>query len=175
MEDLIKQGEAFFNEGRTEEAEKCFLSVLEQDPGNKTVLNNLGVLAYNDCRNQDAMDYFSGALASDPFYKDAVLNYAHLLKGLDLLPQACGLIEKNVDRYPDDDKLKQLLEEAAGLQPGKLKMAVLCLPGLQSFLGDIVESLSTKYEIQTCYSGNGQEIEAAVQWADVVWIEWVNH
>ena len=75
MEDLIKQGEAFFNEGRTEEAERCFLSVLEQDPGNKTVLNNLGVLAYNDCRNQDALDYFSGALASDPFYKDAVLNF----------------------------------------------------------------------------------------------------
>jgi SAM-dependent methyltransferase len=174
MEDLIKQGEAFFNEGRTQEAEKCFLSVLDQDPGNKTVLNILGLLAYNDCRNQEAIDYFSGALASDPFYKDAVLNYAHLLKGLDLLPEAFDLIEKNVDRYPGDDELKQLLEEAVGLQPGKLKMAVLCLPGLQSFLGDIVEFLSTKYEIQTCYSGNGQEIEDAVGWADIVWIEWVN-
>ena len=88
---------------------------------------------------------------------------------------AFSRIEKNVDRYPDDAELKQLLEQAGGLQPGKLKMAVLCLPGLQSFLGDIVASLNTKYEIQTCYSRNGQEIEAAVRWADVVWIEWVNH
>ena len=87
---------------------------------------------------------------------------------------AFSRIEKNVDRYPDDAELKQLLEQAGGLQPGKLKMAVLCLPGLQSFLGDIVASLNTKYEIQTCYSRNGQEIEAAVRWADVVWIEWVN-
>ena len=175
MEELITQGEVFFNEGRTEEAEKCFLSVLEQDPGNKTVLNNLGVLAYNDCRNQDAIKFFSGALASDPFYKDALLNFAHLFRGLDSLPEAfVGLIEKNVARYPDDAELKQLLKEAGGLQSAKRKMAVICLPGLHSFLGDIVKSLSTKYEIQTCYSENGREIEAAVRWADVVWIEWVN-
>lgn len=47
-----------------------------------------------------------------------------------------------------------------------LKIAVLCLPGLQSFLGDIVDFLNTEYEVQTCSSNNKTEIESAVHGAE---------
>lgn len=174
MEDIITKGEALFNDGQIAAAEKCFLSILGDDPGNKAALNNLGVIAYNDCRNEDAIDFFSRALASDPFYKDAVTNYAHLLKGLRLLPEASELIAKNVDRYPDDAELRRLLAEAQKRVPRRLKMAVVCLPGLESFLVDIVEQFQHTHDIRTCYSGKGDDVGAAVQWADVVWIEWAN-
>ena len=50
----------------------------------------------------------------------------------------------------------------------------MCLPGLQSFLEDIVDYLKTRDDVQTCYSNNDQEIGSAIQRADIVWIEWAN-
>ena len=174
MEDQLKQGETLFVEGKIEEAEKCFLKILEQEPQSKEAFNNLGVIAFQGQQIKNAIEYFNKSLDVDPFYKDAALNYAYLLKELNLLYEASNFFEKVVEKYPNDEELRQLLDEAKMLQQPKIKIAVLCLSGLQSFLGDIVDFLKTKYQVRTCYSNNNQEIEAAVHWADVVWIEWAN-
>ena len=58
---------------------------------------------------------------------------------------------------------------------GQKRIAVLCLPGLESFLGDIVGHLREKYSVTTCYSNNLAEIEEAVKDCDLVWIEWLNN
>lgn len=55
-----------------------------------------------------------------------------------------------------------------------MKIAVLCLPGLESFIGDIVAFLKTKYEVRTCFSSDNSEIAKAIRWADVLWLEWCN-
>lgn len=44
MENKLKRSEALFAEGKIEEAEKCFLSLLEENPENEEVLNNIGVI-----------------------------------------------------------------------------------------------------------------------------------
>ena len=56
----------------------------------------------------------------------------------------------------------------------ELKIAVVCMPGLESFLPDIVHSLEEKYSVQTCYSKDMNEIATVVEWCDIVWIEWAN-
>ncbi len=56
----------------------------------------------------------------------------------------------------------------------KQRVGVLCLPGLESFLGDIVTELAKTYSVKTCYSNSMPEIEKVVNWADIVWIEWAN-
>ncbi|MBC2734788.1 MAG: glycosyltransferase family 4 protein [Desulfobacteraceae bacterium] len=56
----------------------------------------------------------------------------------------------------------------------EIKIGVLCLPGLQSFLKDIVGHLSSRYRVRTCYSVIPQQIQETIQWADVVWLEWAN-
>lgn len=56
----------------------------------------------------------------------------------------------------------------------KSKIAVLCLPGLEAFLTDIVEYLKKDYDVRTCYSKMTPELEAAIAWADIVWLEWAN-
>ena len=56
----------------------------------------------------------------------------------------------------------------------KKHITVLCLPGLESFLGDIVKQLQKTYLVTTCYSKSLTEIEAAVANADLVLIEWAN-
>jgi len=174
MREKLKQGETLFADGRIEEAEKWFLNILEQDSQNKEALNNLGVIAFQGQKIEHAIDFFDRSLQIDPFYKEAVLNYAYLLKELGLLHEASPYLYKIIEEYPNDKELKQILKEINEVQQPKRKIAILCLPGLQSFLGDIVDFLKTKYQVRTYYSNNNKEIEDIVFWADVVWIEWAN-
>jgi len=88
MEDKIKQGEALFAEGKIEQAEKWFLNILEKEPQNKEAFNNLGVIAFQCQQINKAIEYFNESLEIDPFYKESVLNYSHLLKELNLLDEA---------------------------------------------------------------------------------------
>ncbi|MEJ2656513.1 MAG: tetratricopeptide repeat protein, partial [Desulfobacterales bacterium] len=174
MKDKLRQGETLFAAGRIKEAEKCFLNIIEQDSQSKEALNNLGVISFQGHKIENAIDYFDRSLKLDPFYKDAVLNYAYILKELDLLHEASPYLNKIIKKYPNDKELKQLLNEIEMAQKPKRKIAVLCLPGLESFLGDIVDFLQTRYEVLTCYTNNNRDIEAAAHWADIVWIEWAN-
>lgn len=174
MENKLKQGEALFAEGKIEEAEKCFLEILNEDPKNKEAYNNLGVIYFQQQNIEQAIQNFTKSLEIDPFYKDAVLNYCDVLRSLNLIHNALPFLEKIVQKYSDDQELSQLLHEVRLAQRPQTKIAVLCLPGLQSFLGDIVDYLKTKYDVRTCYSNNNQEIESAVRWADIVWLEWAN-
>jgi glycosyltransferase involved in cell wall biosynthesis len=48
------------------------------------------------------------------------------------------------------------------------------MPGLESFLPDIVHSLEENYSVQTCYSKDMNEIKDVVEWCDSVWLEWAN-
>ena len=56
----------------------------------------------------------------------------------------------------------------------EIKLAIICLPGLDSFLPDIVHSLEKSYNVQTCYSKDMGEIETVVSWADIIWVEFAN-
>ena len=170
----IEEAEALFARGKTEEAEKCFLDIVKQDPKSKEAYNNLGVIAFQRQSSEQAINYFARSLEIDPFHMDAVLNFSNLLRALNQLHEAVPFLEKITERYPEDKELVQILEDARSLVQARPKIAVLCIPGLESFLGDIVNFLSASYEVQTCYSNNGQEIESAIRWADIVWLEWAN-
>lgn len=56
----------------------------------------------------------------------------------------------------------------------KAHIAVLCLPGLESFLSDIVEYLSQDHLVKTFYTNSMSELEVGIEWADLVFIEWCN-
>lgn len=174
MEDKIKQGEAFYAEGKIEQAEKWFLKILEKEPQNKEAFNNLGVIAFQCQQINKAIEYFNKSLEIDPFYKECVLNYSFLLKELNLLNEASSFLDEVVETYPNDKEIQKLFNESKVVEKPKRKIAVLCLSGLQSFLGDIVDFFNTKYQVRTCYSNNNKEIEDTIYWADVVWVEWAN-
>ena len=75
-------------------------------------------------------------------------------------------MESLVDKYPDNKELGELRERAAGIETvthSRTRLAVICLPGLESFLGEIVNHAKAAHEVRTCYSANKQELEAALQ------------
>ncbi|MFQ5963016.1 MAG: glycosyltransferase [Candidatus Scalinduaceae bacterium] len=174
MDNKLKKGETLFADGKIEEAEDYFLSLVENDSNNKEAFNNLGVIAFQKNDVKRAVDYFTRSLEIDHLYKDAILNYTDLLRTIKQPQIAVPLLEKIIEMDPNDKEIHQLLEDICPISQPLPKIAVLCLPGLESFLGDIVNFLKTKYEVLTCYSANSQEIESAVRWADIVWLEWAN-
>ena len=46
MNNTLSNGETLFADGKIEEAEKCFLSLVESDSECKEAYNNLGVIAF---------------------------------------------------------------------------------------------------------------------------------
>ena len=56
----------------------------------------------------------------------------------------------------------------------KKRIGVVWLPGLEGFLSDVVKRFEEKYAVRTCYSRSIAEIESVVNWADLVFLEWMN-
>ena len=80
----LEEGKFLFAEGKFEEAESCFLSVIEEDSKNKEVAyNNIGVVAYRMNDLEKAVDYFARSLKEDPYFADAITNLFDLLSVLD--------------------------------------------------------------------------------------------
>jgi len=56
----------------------------------------------------------------------------------------------------------------------KLNIAFFCLPGLDTFLKDIMTELSNFHNVRLNISNTEDEIRKDVDWADIVWLEWGN-
>ncbi len=82
MDNKLKEGETFFANGKMEEAEECFLSVIEKDTHNKVAYNNLGVVAIQKGDVKTAVEYYTKSLEIDHLYKDAIENYTDLIRTL---------------------------------------------------------------------------------------------
>jgi glycosyltransferase involved in cell wall biosynthesis len=174
MENELRKGEELFTEGKIDDAEDQFLSIVNKDSNSKEAYNNLGVIAFQKNDIKGAIDYFTRSLEIDYSYKDAVVNYTDLLGSLNQSQIAIPLLEKIVEDNPENSEMRRLLGEICPETEAQLKIVVLCLPGLETFLDEIVNFLEIEYEVKTCYVHNQQEIESAVQGADVVWLEWAN-
>ena len=111
MENELRKGEKLFTDGRIEDAEDQFLSIVEKDSESKEAYNNLGVIAFQKNDIKSAIDYFSRSLEIDYSYKDAVFNYVDLLRTLNQPKIAAPLLEKIAEKYPDDREIKQLLDD----------------------------------------------------------------
>ncbi len=115
MDNTLSNGEALFADGKIEEAEKCFLSLVENDSECKEAYNNLGVIAFQTDDKEKAIDYFTRTLEIDPLYIDAIVNYTNLLRSIDQLSIAIPLLKKVAELKPDDETIMKLTAEINSL------------------------------------------------------------
>ncbi|MBT3354354.1 MAG: tetratricopeptide repeat protein [Candidatus Scalindua sp.] len=120
MSNKLNEGETLFADGKIDEAEACFLSLVESGYYCKEAYNNLGVIAFQKNDKEKAIDYFTKALEIDPLYKDTIINYTNLLKEIDQLPIAIPLLEKIAEQNQDDKEVIQLLDEIRDLLPSNV-------------------------------------------------------
>ncbi len=102
LEINLKEGEALFASGKILEAEQLFLALIEKGLNRKEAYNNLGTIAFQRSDKTSAIDYFTQSLEIDPFYKDAIINYADLLSSHDQAHLAIPLLKKIVENDPSD-------------------------------------------------------------------------
>jgi len=54
------------------------------------------------------------------------------------------------------------------------KISFICLAGLDQFIDPIIEGLSDNYIVRKFIIRTQQEVYNAIDWADIVWLEWCN-
>ena len=79
---LTKLAMAHHQAGRLLEAETGYLTLLKHNPDDPSLLHNLGVLAAEQERTEDAVDYFNRALSIVPDYVSAHFNKGVALRSL---------------------------------------------------------------------------------------------
>jgi tetratricopeptide (TPR) repeat protein len=108
---IIKKGELLFQQGKLQEAEEQFLSIIEYDYENKAAHNNLGVIAFSEMEHEKAISHFKKAIDIDPVYMDAIINLCDVLQSTNSLATALPIIEKALELNPENTVLRKILKE----------------------------------------------------------------
>lgn len=167
-------------------------------------LNTLGVIFHQEKNDDKALELLQQALLIEPSHDDALYNYAILLleKGdsFESWRYLTRIRNKTWDVYNTlgDAQLQeenpimalyyyQKASALSGLAEIKdkydhtknqykksVKLAIFCLPGLDSFITDIAEILSNLYDVKLLVTTDNKQIAETYNWADIVWLEWAN-
>ena len=101
MEITIQQAVKAHQEGRLEEAQQLYQSILENQPTNLDANNNLGVILYNLGRLDEAETSYKKAIELKPDYAEAHFNLGNTLKALGRLEEAETSYRKVIELKPD--------------------------------------------------------------------------
>lgn len=112
MSETLDYGEKLFAEGMIEESKFVFYEILKEEPENLDALNYLGIIAYQEGSLEDSTRFFKKALSIDPYYKSTVLNICEVYRNINNLSSVRPYLKKIIEKYPDDEKLQKLLEDA---------------------------------------------------------------
>ncbi len=172
---------------RKEESWQAAVDVLHQcrrlEPGNTDLLNQLSVIYLELNEVEKARKALIRSLEIDPAQKTPRESLALLGGHLSPINRQTHPDRTNLngDIEPTGEAQRNFRERdcSAGRKSKKaasagLKIAFLCMPGLESFLSDIIGYLNKMYAVRACVSTDRRELAAAVQWADIIWLEWGN-
>jgi glycosyltransferase involved in cell wall biosynthesis/SAM-dependent methyltransferase len=189
------------NKGEINKAQEQVEKISDDDPKK---YNLKGLIHFNKKELEKAKEEFEKGLKINPIDSDLLFNYGYLLKEMNQESQAWRYLMRIHDKdwatydllgdieFKNRSKLaslrfylkaaeltdnpqmkKKFLEIRNKIKKGT-KIAFLCLPGLDNFLKDIVETFSLGYNVKLVVSTHANEITEAIKWADIVWLEWAN-
>ena len=120
IEEALQQGEAAHMEGKLQEAERIYRTILEAQPTHPYANYNLGILAASRNKSQIALPFFEIALVGSPEKEEFWLSYIKALISIDEIESAlrsiksakeCGLSSEKFDAL--EDQLLQPIEHSA--------------------------------------------------------------
>ncbi len=109
MDEIRKTAAKAFAEGKFDEAEKCFLHILEGNPRDEQLLNDLAVCCHFAGRLQDAEEYLLHAIAVNEDYLGARKNLAELYLNAKHWPEAAIHLEKCASIDTEDYNIQNRL------------------------------------------------------------------
>ncbi len=115
IEELLKKGAAFYDEGEIDKAIDTFKEILEIDPEESEAHYNLGNAYADKEMFDDAIAMYKNAVEYNPEFVDAYLNLSMLYLDMELIEEAISLCKHAVKTNPDDPFLCFHLGEAYAL------------------------------------------------------------
>ncbi|HBT51147.1 MAG TPA: hypothetical protein DEA49_03415 [Petrotoga sp.] len=189
------------NKGEINKAQEQIEKISDDDPKK---YNLKGLIHFNKKELEKAKEQFEKGLTINPVDPDLLFNYGYLLKEMNQEMEAWRYLMRIHDKdwatydllgdiefknrsklaslrfyikaaeLTDNPQMKKKFLEIRNKIKKDIKIAFLCLPGLDNFLKDIVETFSLGYDVKLVVSTDGNEITEAIKWADIVWLEWSN-
>ena len=186
------------------EFDKALAQIEKLQQNDPKKYNLTGLVYFNKRELDKAKEAFEKGLKIAPIDSDLLFNYGYLLKELGQEMEAwrylmrihnkdwatydlLGDIEyknrskvaairfyKKAAELTNNEEMKRKFLAIQESTKSDMKIAFLCLPGLDNFLKDIVEAFSLAYDVRLVVTSKGEEIAEAIRWADIVWLEWAN-
>jgi len=105
----IRKGDLLFSDSKIgKEVELKLLSAKNRD---QKAYHNLGIISFNKGKIYESVNYFVRCLEIDPYYKSAILNLFEVLKFSKRYHLFVPILNKFLDKYHDDQDVKNILLE----------------------------------------------------------------
>jgi len=164
-------GLIYYQRNELEKAKEEFEKGLKIDAVDSDLLFNYGYLLKEMNQEKEAWRYLMRIHKKDwatyDMLGDIEFKNRSKLSALRFYKKAAELTDS-----PEEMK-KKFLDMRNNIKQDT-KIAFLCLPGLDNFLKDIVETFSLGYDVKLVVTTDGNQIAEAIKWADIVWLEWAN-
>ena len=108
IDQVLQQGVAAHREGRFEEAEKLYKSILNSWPQHPDANHNLGILVVGVGKARESLPYFKAALKANPGIKQFWLSYIDALVKLGHFETAKALLQRGKEAGLKNDIIEQL-------------------------------------------------------------------
>ena len=164
-------GLIYFQKKEFDKAKEEFEKGLKINPVDSDLLFNYGYLLKDTNQEKEAWRYLMRIHNKDWATYDLLgdIEYKNRSKLASLR------FYKKAAELPDaPQEMKKKFIEMRNNVKQDTKIAFLCLPGLDNFLKDIVETFSLGYDVKLVVTTDGNQISEAIKWADIVWLEWAN-
>jgi glycosyltransferase involved in cell wall biosynthesis len=164
-------GLLYFQKKEFDKAKEEFEKGLKINPVDSDLLFNYGYLLKDINQEKEAWRYLMRIHNKDWATYDLLgdIEYKNRSKLASLR------FYKKAAELPDaPQEMKKKFIEMRNNVKQDTKIAFLCLPGLDNFLKDIVETFSLGYDVKLVVTTDGNQIAEAIKWADIVWLEWAN-
>ncbi len=164
-------GLIYYQKKEFDKAKEEFEKGLKINPVDSDLLFNYGYLLKNINQEKEAWRYLMRIHNKDWATYDLLgdIEYKNRSKLASLR------FYKKAAELPDSpQEMKKKFIEMRNNVKQDTKIAFLCLPGLDDFLKDIVETFSLGYDVKLVVTTDGNQISEAIEWADIVWLEWAN-
>lgn len=171
--------EKLIENGHLKEAMTALDMYDEKMPGDPDICSMRAVIHIIEGDVDKAEEVLLDGLKKDSFHFDLLYNLAYIYEQRGQLWKAMELYCK-ADTVADLSQKANISEAVArlkladnSLQPiEKDRIAFFCKPGLDNFLGDIVQGLSEDYFVRKIIVSDFSQIDEGMEWADVCWFEW---
>jgi glycosyltransferase involved in cell wall biosynthesis len=164
-------GLIYYQKKEFDKAKEEFEKGLKINPVDSDLLFNYGYLLKNINQEKEAWRYLMRIHNKDWATYDLLgdIEYKNRSKLASL-----RFYKKAAELPNSPNEMKKKFIDMRNIVKQDTKIAFLCLPGLDNFLKDIVETFSLGYDVKLVVTTDGNQIAESIKWADIVWLEWAN-